>query len=1382
MSTLLEYQLRIRNAADSADALVVTSVRGGTNPYIVDPPTVDGSEFDPLTGSYRSGTATVRIADAITSGTSRVVTSQLEDASFRQQLPGRKAYVEERENGGSWNTVQAGIVTGLRLASGAVWEVDVGDTTMAGRNLAAFAPKRRVSDATKLELFSDYLTRWPNRGCLAGGPVIGGFLGMADLNGWEMTVANSASIFAGKVKLLSFNAGYTWPTFKRTTKADDVAQTLNDAVGEASGLSDASFKDDMPGQSGWRDVVVQVIGTGYYTVAKIGGYTNIGGSSAMLNDTPFFDNGNFGHGIHVNDPSLTLTVGTKVRVRVFDALPSERCPIYYRGHPVDLATKLCDEAGIAYDATQATAAKQALGAALTITVRITGSQSWSSFTESVLYGPCGFSARTLPSGALAFFTTRIMASSLPGVTITTADVPQGETVLFDLSEPDAITKVTYNQQNLIPAVGTVPGSQVGTAVPRTAVSTTTRTAQQRITNPPLDGVSVQTVTVERTSGDTAAAVQKEQAYTIPGFLDTGSLRYEPQLVDAKAAEIFDRDGRGRITGEVQLLRSGAGGAVVLGQEIIVAVPQMPNHNKRYLDDNTVGGRCVQILRLSKGPRGPMARFKDSGPNAQPLTTLPTLSLAAGPTGNTVALTITNAATLNAAGYAVRIQWALASSAPASTDYSQVAYYPAGGVPTTAIVLPTVPGGLTAYVQARSEAGDHRPSAWTSATSLASVAMGAPTGISVTPNGSDGSRATVAWTTGTNAGGALVDIFTRLSSLTPADNVRMAAGLLAGTISYPLTELVPGLSYIVTVQHRDSVTGATTSATFTFTAGSTTRTLSAPTNPVGIVGSTDPATGVGRIDGTYGLNVNAAELPGFVTFWEAIETGIGAGTYGSFTQVSGMVPSVSGGPTIWRGTSANALLRKQLKARHEALGTTPSTYTAAVTLDAWGVVASPPPAATTADLIAPPTALVTLVSEDDTQVVLATSGTVGQNGAGPLQYAWRTGAAGFSAYSTTHANQTITKLPKLTQNFELKVKQADGQESAPVSYPVTGANTGVNAGTGQVDPGVQLSGIARYIPRATDVNGWILDTNTKDNRSRLLNTGFQYGTDTSAGVVETAGQKFVNGAALDGSRNVDFGASGVVNRLAANVNRIAGGASVQAIIQQLTDVGHAGSAMQDSRAALLNGMFRYGTDSSNGVVDGTGSPITGGKRGFSTIDASNRVYRANGFDDGYYAIASTNSAGTALHGSVADSRAALVNAMFRASVDTLSSVLNDGTWRKVAASQVDTSGIITNAGTAPTITAPYAYNADYPGDGGGGFDVSWSSNNLPAGCTYDIVGTITAGNTTGSTAFSSLGNTSSPVHISHALGSSAPSCKLTITAKQDGVTICVGVLGDTAIAF
>jgi hypothetical protein len=83
VSTLIEHQLRIRNATDTADAIVITSIRGGTNPYISKAPTGDGSSVDPLTMESIIGEYAGQIADWPIGSMQRVLTSQLEDGSGR---------------------------------------------------------------------------------------------------------------------------------------------------------------------------------------------------------------------------------------------------------------------------------------------------------------------------------------------------------------------------------------------------------------------------------------------------------------------------------------------------------------------------------------------------------------------------------------------------------------------------------------------------------------------------------------------------------------------------------------------------------------------------------------------------------------------------------------------------------------------------------------------------------------------------------------------------------------------------------------------------------------------------------------------------------------------------------------------------------------------------------------------------------------------------------------------------------------------------------------------------------------------------------------------------------------------------------------------------
>jgi hypothetical protein len=63
----LHYRLRIRNADDSADALVLSSVPGDDHPYLAIPedgPSGDGQTIDPVTGESMVGAYTVPVIDA----------------------------------------------------------------------------------------------------------------------------------------------------------------------------------------------------------------------------------------------------------------------------------------------------------------------------------------------------------------------------------------------------------------------------------------------------------------------------------------------------------------------------------------------------------------------------------------------------------------------------------------------------------------------------------------------------------------------------------------------------------------------------------------------------------------------------------------------------------------------------------------------------------------------------------------------------------------------------------------------------------------------------------------------------------------------------------------------------------------------------------------------------------------------------------------------------------------------------------------------------------------------------------------------------------------------------------------------------------------------
>jgi hypothetical protein len=239
-------------------------------------------------------------------------------------------------------------------------------------------------------------------------------------------------------------------------------------------------------------------------------------------------------------------------------------------------------------------------------------------------------------------------------------------------------------------------------------------------------------------------------------------------------------------------------------------------------------------------------------------------------------------------------------------------------------------GQTVFVHARSEEPGVRPSNYGTALAFATSGIAPPTGLSSTADVTDGSKALLAWTVG--AGSAFTDVFVRLQSDPISADVRVAT-VLPGSTGYPLAGLTPGTSYTASVQHRAANGELSSKATITFTAGSTTIALKVPTGVHAVVGSTDAA-GIAVVDGTYGIDVTATEIPGRIEFWEAVETGVGTGVYGAATVVS-VAASVAGAVTSYRNIAPHDGLRRQLTARHVRTGAAPSDFTYPVSMDPWG---------------------------------------------------------------------------------------------------------------------------------------------------------------------------------------------------------------------------------------------------------------------------------------------------------------------------------------------------------------------------------------------------------------------------------------------------------------
>jgi hypothetical protein len=942
-ATLLEYRIRIRNAADSADALTISSVAGGTNPYLIDPPRGDGCELLLPDGGSRTGTYKLRVADAITSGTSRVLTALLSDANGLPDLLSRKTYVDVREDGGSWDVLIAGYLNRVELESGIAAVLEIGESNRLELTTSAFGRKTTVvSGAPVREPMSTYLARWPQRGCLLGGPIIGDWGPMPDAGGWEgrVTAVSGSEIVIGII------AGHLPPAWTRTTNTTALRTFVNPKA--------APYFARVPTQWEKQELDEPLLLTPIFTglhalVTPVGGTRQIGIPRPLVTpilgdvfntsgDLLSLENGNVNLRVILLPGSTVPTVGALVRVRVITSDVSELSPIYVTDHPATIYSTLRTEAGAALDSASVTAAIAAVGGDRRISLRVTEAKALAALAKDTLLGPHGLATRPGSAGQDELVYTRIRETTAPATTVTDDDLADGQPVTwYEHDEEDVLTGLELRQQRYVPA-------------PADA------------TNPPADGVLVQQERIERPFGDQTTFGRRAQVFEVEGMLHTKDSfdTDAPTYADTFAFELRDRFARGAVWAELPLIRGTDGFLVREGEELLVNVAALPNRQKRLGDDPSVPARAMQVVRRTIAPWGALAKLLDSGPNAQFTGTAPTVTIAAsaGALRTGADITITNAATLNAESSGVRIQAAITTGgAPTSADYADVVAYAAGTIPTTAIPLPRVKAGRTVYARARSERTTERPSGWSAAASVTLSALDAPTALTATA-ATDGSRCRLAWTPGANAGDAVVEVTRRLSTESAGDARRIVA-LLPGSIRCEAEGLTPGTAYVFGVQHRDPTTGDLSAlTTVSVTTSGTTVTLDPPDAVQGFAGSVDAATGVPVRSARIGIAARVSTGPAFLEVEEqhelapagaasrdldayaamsaaALRTLTAASTFSSWATF-GRAPVIPGQWTMVAADAPNDGCVRFLRARVTREGATASSWADEVAVVPWSV--------------------------------------------------------------------------------------------------------------------------------------------------------------------------------------------------------------------------------------------------------------------------------------------------------------------------------------------------------------------------------------------------------------------------------------------------------------
>ena len=815
------FRLTIYQANGTTPDLTLTSLRTGTNPYITGVPSGDGQEVDLLTGAVRSGAYVVEVADVATgtdsTGTIRIITNKLEDASFRQQLLSRRAKLEcSRDNGTTWEVWTFGYLTSLRQTDAITYAFTVSDSRRLESTHTAFT---WWSDTNKT---TDERREFPNRGCILGGPMIQNFGPLRASGGWEFFWREVQSGYLA----LAFRAAYEPPSYTRSPYFT-VSRWMYDSrnflqkLPPVTGVTGTNYEQlrDREYVFAYPSLMAMVtVGNDTWYGSVRAAFTPVNYSGSGAGDrTQGFDISRSNYVYIELDPGQSTSYPSAnaiARVRILQREVSEVSPIYIDDHPVNIVAKLYSTVGIPYSSTSVTNTKAAVGDDVRLALRVTQPVNMGQFLSDSIFGPFGFSARTNASGEQEFFPTRIANATAPTTSIASADIV-GDTPppVFEVDEATVVTSFKLTSKALVPFVPDPDNSQP----------------------PPADGMVQVEASQAVQNADTSTFSTREIAYTFPGMVHDGSASsaafvLSPEVVtrffNSIVAEGFDRFGRGAIATEVQVLPTSTAATLQVGDEVVLNIPYYPNKNYRIGESN-VGTRIAQIVRRTEAPEGPIFKLIDSGLNQQPSSPTFTVATWSGDPRRVAAVTVTNASTLNSADTTLAVQYQVSSTTPTKTGTLFTRFRP-GTIPTGAFLLPIAPPGSRVWVRMRTERAEYRASAWTAWTDVQLDAWVAPTSLAT--SAATANSITLTWSL---AGNTLdpMDVFAYPGSTAPADWTPYRIGTLsAGSTTSIVRDLVASTQYTFGVAFRDSTTGAYSAFTTATASTAAVNTSSCPAAP------------------------------------------------------------------------------------------------------------------------------------------------------------------------------------------------------------------------------------------------------------------------------------------------------------------------------------------------------------------------------------------------------------------------------------------------------------------------------------------------------------------------------------------------------------------------
>jgi hypothetical protein len=742
-------------ATAGGNALVVTSVRGGVNPYIGAPPSGDGQSIDLVTGASELGAYRVQVIDESLGGTTRVVTSVLADANARWQLLSRRAVVEWSADGVTWATLVLGYLNGLRLAGALVWDLSIGETRRTEMRAVLFRDVAPVTAGGAGPVLSPT--------CLLGGPIRVGagynqrataFGEVEDFGPARMRVKSEAGQNAKELSLELVGAWLPPRYAALKPHFDDLEfVALNvyarrffvadDATWAWAPASDSNCYGSFPGLA----AQLQRVGSGQLVTCRPLARPARKLSSVEAAGIPIGlpgDNrpaGTYDDLLSIRGPLRvewdTTTMGAKPAdgtlfdVVVYVREPSAEYPVHERGHPVDLVTAKFAAAGVAYDVAAAAAARAAINAAYggTVTCELTWdtTQKLGEYARQLL-AFFGVGLRVSGAGQLQMFGLR-HAVPVSGVTITLASLRDAETDTFDLDEGSVVTTTEQETRDYLFTRSSEKLTE-GTTVPLNNLRPATRT---------IRGATDDTV---------AAAEQRTHRWELPGRVLVNG---RPQSLEgmARAAGDWLVNWRRRGAAEFDLHCSPAVTAQV-GDAVTVSLPHLPVAVLGAVPRTQRGQASIQarVLRRTETPAGPNLRLVYAPALAQaplpapgtgvtgPVTSvLPEIVLepSTSESARVAMVRVVNALELLAVRMLIAFEYAFVAEGgdPPAGSGTAVGPYDPADAPASPVryAMPLAPAGSVVWVRARSIfSGTGGGSDWTPWTSLALSTL--PEGVRV----------------------------------------------------------------------------------------------------------------------------------------------------------------------------------------------------------------------------------------------------------------------------------------------------------------------------------------------------------------------------------------------------------------------------------------------------------------------------------------------------------------------------------------------------------------------------------------------------------------------------------------------------------------------------